>query len=318
MTEIAILRQKAHGMSVDEYASAVRERLPEATVTVAKTPAEERAAVETATVVSAGPFDHELLQEAREIELFASVYAGYDHLPLDAFAERDIALTTASGVHGPNMAEHVIGAFLAFARRFFEARRRQQDRQWRALQSSELNGSTVAVVGLGAIGQTIVERLSGFDVETIGVRYTPEKGGPTDEVYGFDEIHEAVADAEYVAVACPLTDATEGLFDEQVFRTMRTDAVLVNVARGPVVETEALTSAIRSNHIGAAQVDVTDPEPLPEDHPLWGFDNVFVTPHASGHTPEYYERTADILAENVRRAEETGDWDGLKNQIDLS
>ena len=317
MTEIAILRQKAHGISVDEYAAAVRDRLPDASVTVATTPAEERAAVETATVVSAGPFDHELLDHAREIELFASVYAGYDHLPLDDFAERDIALTTASGVHGPNIAEHVIGAFLAFARRFFEARRRQNERQWRALQSGELNGSTVAVVGLGAIGRTIVDRLSGFDVDTVGVRYTPEKGGPTDEVYGFDDIHEAVADAEYVAVACPLTDATEGLFDEQVFRTMRPDAVLVNVARGPVVDTEALTSAIRGNHIGAAQLDVTDPEPLPEDHPLWGFDNVFITPHASGHTPEYYERTAEILAENVGRAEEAGQWDGLVNQVDL-
>ena len=317
MTEIAILRQKAHGISVKQYASAVRDRLPDATVTVATTPAEERTAVETARVVSAGPFDHELLDHAREIELFASVYAGYDHLPLDEFAERDIALTTAAGVHGPNMAEHVIGAFLAFARRFFEARRRQNERQWRALQSGELTGSTVAVVGLGAIGQTIVDRLSGFDVDTVGVRYTPEKGGPTDEVYGFDQIHEAVADAEYVAVACPLTDATEELFDEQVFRTMRPDAVLVNVARGPVVDTEALTAAIRSNHIRAAQLDVTDPEPLPEDHPLWGFDNVFITPHASGHTPEYYERTAEILAENVHRAEETGAWDGLVNQVDL-
>jgi phosphoglycerate dehydrogenase-like enzyme len=99
---------------------------------------------------------------------------------------------------------------------------------------------------------------------------------------------------------------------------MHPDAVFVNVARGGVVDTDALTSAIQGNHIGAAQIDVTDPEPLPEDHPLWGFDNVFVTPHASGHTPEYYERTADILAENVRQAEETGEWDDLQNQIDLS
>ncbi|ACV48666.1 MULTISPECIES: D-2-hydroxyacid dehydrogenase [Halomicrobium] len=317
MSKIAILRQKAHGLPVESYADAVRERLPEATVTVARTPEQERAAVETATVISAGPFDDELLGHANEIQLFASIYAGYDHLPLDEFAEREIALTTASGVHGPNIAEHVIGAFLAFTRRFFEARRRQRERQWRALRSSELAGSTVAVVGLGAIGQAIVDRLAGFDVDTVGVRYSPEKGGPTDEVYGFDEIHEAVTDAEYVAVACPLTDATEELFDEQLFRTMHPEAIFVNVARGGVVDTDALTSAIQSNYIGAAQLDVTDPEPLPEDHPLWGFDNVFVTPHASGHTPAYYERTADILAENVRRAEETGEWDGLVNQVNL-
>ena len=317
MTDIALLRQKPHGIPVETYAAAIRERLPDATITVARTPDEERAAVETATVISAGPFDDELLARAEELELFASVYAGYDHLPLERFAERDIALTTASGVHAPNIAEHVVGSFLAFARRFFEARRRQERKQWHALQSTELTGSTVAVVGLGAIGQTIVDRLSGFDVDTVGVRYTPEKGGPTDEVYGFDDIHEAVVDAEYIAIACPLTDRTDGLFDGQVFRTMRSDAVLVNVARGPVVETDALTSALQSNHIGAAQLDVTDPEPLPRDHPLWDFDDVFITPHSSGHTPEYYERTADILAENVRRARETGEWDGLENQVDL-
>ncbi|WP_225334060.1 D-2-hydroxyacid dehydrogenase [Halomicrobium urmianum] len=317
-TDVLVLRQKVHGIDVGEYAAALRERLPDESITVARTPAEERAAIRDAPVATGVVFDEQLLEYADDLELFAGVYAGYDHLPLSAFAERDVAVTTASGVHGPNVAEHVVGAFLAFARRFFEARRRQEKREWRHLRSHELAGSTVAVVGLGAIGRSIVERLDGFDVDTVGVRYTPEKGGPTDEVHGFDDIHEAVRDAEYVALACPLTDETEGLVDAPVLRTMRPDAVLVNVARGPVVDTDALVDAVRSNHIRGAQLDVTDPEPLPEDHPLWNLENVFVTPHCSGHTPEYYQRTADIVAENVRQARETGEWNDLRNQIDLS
>jgi phosphoglycerate dehydrogenase-like enzyme len=173
------------------------------------------------------------------------------------------------------------------------------------------------VVGLGAIGNAVVDRLSGFDVETVGVRYSPEKGGPTDEVYGFEKIHEAVAGTRYIALACPLTDKTRELVDGSLLRTMPPDAILVNVARGPVIDTDALVDALRRNHIGAAALDVTDPEPLPADHPLWGFENVLVTPHNAGHTPEYYERLADIVAENVEQAADSGEWDGLRNQVEL-
>jgi phosphoglycerate dehydrogenase-like enzyme len=169
-----------------------------------------------------------------------------------------------------------------------------------------LQGSTVTVVGLGAIGQAVVERLEGFGVDTIGVRYTPEKGGPTDEVLGFgdDDLHEALARTDYLVLACPLTETTRGLVGSEEFETLPPDSVLVNVARGPVVETEALVSALRKEHVRGAALDVTDPEPLPEDHPLWNFENCLITPHYSGYTPEYYSRLADIVAENVRRLED--------------
>lgn len=317
MTDVLLLRRSIHGLDVDEYATALRERLPDHEIAVAHTPEEELRKARSATVVSGAGIDADLLAEAENLRLFASVSAGYDHLPLDLLAEHEVRLTSASGVHGPNVAEHVVGSFLAFARRFFEARRRQSRREWRAMQSHELHGSTVAVVGLGKIGESIVDRLAGFGVDTVGVRHSPGKDGPTDEVYGFEEIHEAVADAQYVALACPLSDETRHLVDEAVLTTMPQDAVLVNVARGPVVDTDALVGAVRSNQIRGASLDVTDPEPLPEDHPLWNFENVFITPHAAGHTPRYYERVADIVAENVRQAEERGDWDGLRNQVDL-
>ncbi|MFC6725528.1 NAD(P)-dependent oxidoreductase, partial [Halobium palmae] len=140
-------------------------------------------------------------------------------------------------------------------------------------------------------------------------------GGPTDEVYGFDEIHGALADADYAVLACPLTDATEGLIDDAVFETMPQHAVLVNVARGKVVDTDALLSALRGNSIRGAALDVTDPEPLPEDHELWGLDNVLITPHNAGHTPKYFERMADILERNLEIADERGGFEGLENQV---
>jgi phosphoglycerate dehydrogenase-like enzyme len=203
---------------------------------------------------------------------------------------------------------------LTFARNLHEGWRRQQKPEWRHFQTRELAGETVTVVGLGAIGQAVVDRLAGFDVDTVGVRYTPAKGGPTDEVYGFDQIHEAVADAGYVALACPLSDATRDLVDGPVFTTMRRDAVLLNVGRGGVVDTDALVAAVRGNAVRGAALDVTDPEPLPHDHPLWDFENVLVTPHNAGHSPKLLDRLADLLARNVASIRESG-YEDLENQV---
>ncbi|WP_058366561.1 D-2-hydroxyacid dehydrogenase [Haloparvum sedimenti] len=304
--DIVVLRQKIHGLDASDYAAALRERLPDHEVALATTPAEERELVRNARVATGFSMGPELLDAAENLELFACVYAGTGHLDLEAFDERGVAVTNASGVHGPNIAEYVLGSMIAHARDFPRAWDQKADRQWNSYPTTEVYGSTVAVVGLGAIGETVVDRLKPFDVHTVGVRYSPEKGGPTDEVYGFDRIHEAVTDAEYVVLACPLTDATAGLIDDEVFRTMRADAVLVNVARGKVIDTDALVSALRSNAIGSAALDVTDPEPLPEDHPLWRLDDVTITPHNAGHTPDYFERCGDILAANIRELDATG------------
>lgn len=311
-TTIAVLRQNIHGITAQEYAEALESRLSDVTIRLASTPREERELLEIADIATGLTLTTEQLDLASNLSLFGCVYAGTGHLDLDEFTERGIAVTNGSGVHAENISEYVLGAILTFTRQFHQAFHQQQRREWRSFQTRELAGSTVTVVGLGAIGQAVVERLEPFDVDTVGVRYTPEKGGPTDDVYGFDEIHEAVVDAEYVVLACPLTDATEQLIDNDVIRTMEPNAVLVNIARGKVVDTDALLSNLRTNQIGGAVLDVTDPEPLPEDHPLWGMRNVLITPHNAGYTPKYFERRADILAENVTRLAEGRD---LRNQV---
>jgi phosphoglycerate dehydrogenase-like enzyme len=312
--EVVVLREGVHGMSTAEYAAALRERI-DGGVRLARTPTEERDLVAEAPVVTGTTIDEKLLERAGDLRLFACAYAGTDHLPLDVLEERAVAVTTASGVHGPNVAEHVVGSMLVFARRLQEGWRRQRRREWRAYRSRELVDSTVTIVGLGAIGQAIVERLAGFGVETLGIRYSPEKGGPTDEVLGFEALHASLARTEYLVLACPLTEATRGLIDTVAFETVPSEAVLINVARGPVVETDALVAALRSNAIRGAALDVTDPEPLPQDHPLWGFENVLLTPHSAGHTPHYYDRLADVLATNLGRVAEAGEYEGLENQV---
>ncbi len=312
---ILVLRRGTHGMPVTDLASEIGERLPDHDVQVATTPREERELIAEARIAVGMGIGEELLSHAENLDLFACAYAGTGHLPIEALEEAGVAVTNAAGVHGPNIAEQVIGSILAFSRGFFEGRDRQENHEWRHYQLGEFMGSVVTVVGLGAIGEAIVARLDGFGVDTIGVRYTPEKGGPTDEVIGFEseDFHETLSRTDVLVLACPLTDTTRGLIGEEEFVTLPEDALLVNIARGPVVDTDALVDALRRNKLSGAALDVTDPEPLPEDHPLWDFGNVQITPHNAGHTPEYYTRLADIVAENVERLDR-GEGE-LTNQV---
>jgi phosphoglycerate dehydrogenase-like enzyme len=316
MTRVLVLNDSVHGIPASEYVEALRKRLPEATVLHRETANATVEAVPDAEVVTGIRLPEPVLEAATEMRLFAAGSAGYDHLPLDRLRERGVTVTNGSGVHGPNIAEHVLGWLLTFARSLDEGIRRQNRREWRHFQAfGELRGSTVTLVGLGALGQAIAKRLEPFGVETVGVRYTPEKGGPTDEVVGFDELDSALVRTDYLVLACPLTETTAGLIDAEALGSLPTDAVVVNVARGGVVETDALVSAVRNNEIRGAALDVTDPEPLPREHPLWDFENVLVTPHVAGYTPHYWTRRADILARNIEQVEETGEWTGLENQV---
>lgn len=315
--QLLVLDQRAHAIPVKEYVDELESRLPDWEITLARTPAAEREEIANATIATGIRLGDDLLCHAKQLRYFACGAAGVDHLPLDRLEERGIAVSNASGVHGPNMAEHVIGWLLMFTRRLDDAVRRTDRGIWQRFQSHELQGSTVTIVGLGAIGQAITERLEGFSVDTIGVRYTPEKGGPTDEVIGFDPdpFHEALARTDFLVLACPLTETTRGLIGAEELRVLPPDTVLVNVGRGPLVDTDALVRSLRRNELRGVGLDVTHPEPLPADHPLWQFDNIQITTHSSGHTPEYWSRLADIVAENVRRIDRTGRYDDLENQV---
>lgn len=316
-TDVLVLRGDTHGMSVSEYGAELRQRLPECEVRVAKTPQQERDFTKEATVITSVDIDVETIKRAKNLRLFAGVATGYDHLPLETLADNGVAVTNASGIHAPNIAEQVLGYILQFTRNLDVSRRRQDRREWRHFQSTELKGSTVTIVGLGAIGRAVAQRVSAFEVETIGVRYTPDKGGPTDEVIGFDtdEFHRVLADTDYLVIAAPLTDTTRGLIGHEEFETMPPDAYFVNVGRGPIVDTDALVDALRSNSIDGAGLDVTNPEPLPRDHPLWDFENVTITPHNAGHSPAHWNRLADIVAENVRQLDRVKDTSKLSNLV---
>jgi len=233
-----------------------------------------------------------------------SIQAGVDRFPADRFRERDVVLTNSTGVHGDAIGESVAGYVLALARRIHTHVADQQRREWSRPDWDEawtVAGERACVVGLGGLGRGIVDRLTGLGLRVVGVRRTPTPEPGVERVYPPADLQTAVADARFVVLAVPLTEETRGMVDADVLDAMAADAYLVNVARGPVVDEDALVAALRDGTIAGAALDVFETEPLPAESPLWDMDEVIVSPHCSAFTRDYYRHIATIVRESVAR-----------------
>jgi phosphoglycerate dehydrogenase-like enzyme len=284
-------------------------------VTVAETPEQSRRRLADAEVALTGRFDADLLADADELAWLQAMSAGVDHLDHDALGERGVALTTAAGVHAEPAAEQVFGYLLTLARRLDVAAENRRRGVWERYEPGELAGDTLGVVGLGAIGTRVAELGRAFRMDVVGTKRDPtDAPDAVDEAYEPDDLHEVLRAADYLVLACPLTDETRGLIGREELRAMADDAVLVNVARGAVVDEHALVRALQYGGIGAAALDVFADEPLPAESPLWDLSNAIVTPHVAGSTPRYAERLADVFADNYRRYRDGG-VEALDNRV---
>ena len=236
-----------------------------------------------------------------------SVVAGVDRFDIDAIESAGVVLTNSTGVHRESVGETALGTMLMFARRLHDAVANQQSNTWERPAWDEpftLDGESLCVVGLGALGQGIAERADALGVDVVGVRRSDRPADGVRRIYTPDRLHDAISDVTFVALAVPLTDETRHLFGPAEFDAMRDDAYLLNVARGGVVDQSALVDALESGTIRGAGLDVFEEEPLPADSPLWGMDEVIVTPHVGGADRNYAESMATLLRENVGRIEE--------------
>jgi phosphoglycerate dehydrogenase-like enzyme len=261
-----------------------------------------------AEVLVAQRISDEQLAAAPELRWFASWAAGLDTVARPSVLARDLVLTNASGVHGPGIAEQALAMMLMFTRELPRFVRAQLARTWDRPSSTanglaELTGKTLAIVGLGRIGDALAARARPFGMRILGVKRDPsfrhDAGVAVDEVHGFDQLDAVLARAHHVVLLVPLTKETRHLVDAARLSRMRKDAYLYNFARGPVVDEAALVRALREGTLAGAGLDVFEEEPLPPSSPLWTMDNVIVTPHTAGLTPHYFERVAAILAANV-------------------
>jgi phosphoglycerate dehydrogenase-like enzyme len=275
---------------------------------------------EANVLVISGLWHDGLLDRAGKLRFIQAIGAGTDQFPLEELKKRGIRLASARGVNYRAVAEHAMALILTLSRRLPEARDNQAKRVWRGMigdlsrREDELGGKTLLVIGLGQIGGRLAQLAKAFEMRVVGLRRDPAAGrGAADSVHAMGEFKSLLPEADFVALTCPLTKETEKLVDAEALARMKPSAYLVNIARGRVVDEEALVESLAARRIAGAGIDVTAEEPLAPNSPLWGMDHVLLTPHSAGETRRYEDNVIEILRDNLgrlRRGEEP-----LRNQV---
>ena len=231
----------------------------------------------------------------------------------------DTLLTNATGAYGLAIAEHMLGMLLELFKKLELYRDAQKSGAWQSQGAVKaVYGSTVLVLGMGDIGGEFAARCKALGAKVIGVRRSPRPCPEyADEVHLLEDLDSLLPQADVVAITLPGTDATWGLMSRERLAKMKEGAVLLNVGRGFIVDTEALCDALERGHLSGAGVDVTDPEPLPPTHRLWNIPTAVVTPHISGfyHLRETHERIVGIFLENLRHFQA---GEPLRNLVDFA
>lgn len=280
-----------------------------------------KAAVPDADVlVVSGLWRNELLDLAPRLRFVQSIGAGTDQFAREAFKAKGVRLASAQGVNERAVSEHAMALVLSFARQLHLARDNQARRTWRGMvadparREDEMAGKTLLVVGLGRIGSRLANLGRAFGMQVIGVKRDVASGASAaDEVITQAQLRSVLPRADFVALTCPLTPQTQDLIGADALAVMKPSAVLVNVARGRVVDEPALTAALTEGRIAGAALDCFHDEPLAAASPLWAMPNVIITPHTAGETRRYEGNVVDILLENLDRL-----WQGqatLRNQV---
>ncbi|HKK92249.1 MAG TPA: D-2-hydroxyacid dehydrogenase [Longimicrobiales bacterium] len=246
-----------------------------------------------------------LLREGRRVRWVQASSAGIGGF-VQAFDlhRSDATFTTAAGVHARPLAEFVLFGMLAFANNYPQARRQQREARWQRFVGGEIEGATLAIVGLGSIGREVARLASLAGVRVIGTKRTTEGLSASDlgvdALYDWRDLHDMVGQADYVCLIAPQTPETAGMMDAAAFAAMKPGSVLINIGRGGLVVEEALVDALDRGPLAGAVLDVTPTEPLPDGHPLWSRDDVIVFPHSASTSVRENERLTKLFCDNLR------------------
>jgi phosphoglycerate dehydrogenase-like enzyme len=247
---------------------------------------------------------------ARQLRWIHAASAAVHQLLFPEIVQSDVVITNSREVHGPVVAEHVIALVFALARKIPQAAIMQRNRVWgqatiwnEGPRPREISGATLGLIGVGSIGRDVAKKASSLGMRVIAAREHVEKETPEGivEVFASSQLDDFLSQADYVVLAAPLTPATQGLMNAARFAAMKADSYLINVGRGPQVEEAALVDALRKKRIAGAALDVFEREPLPPESPLWGLNNLLITPHTAGLTEKLWQRHYERFSENLRR-----------------
>ncbi|MGE3619175.1 MAG: D-2-hydroxyacid dehydrogenase [Acidimicrobiia bacterium] len=303
---------------VDHLAAA----FPDLTVASADLPGEaiEAALADAEVLVTAGMgpggayVTPELTARMPRLRWVQGIAAGYDHLVAGLVDRPEVVLTSGVGIHGPQISEIVALHMIGLKRHVKRIVRNQDAHRWELIVGEILDGLTMGVVGLGPVGARVARVGKAFGMHTRGLARSTRYASEVDHFHPPSELHEMAAEVDFLVLTLPLTPETDKLVDRSVLAAMKPTACLVNVARGGVVDEEALIEALRDGTIAGAGLDVFTQEPLPADSPLWDMDNVVITTHFAGFHTRYAEQVLTIIEPNVRHYL-AGELDRLVNVV---
>ena len=225
--------------------------------------------------------------------------AGVDNFLTPAVLAHPARITNAR-IHGQPIAEHLFGMLLMLTRQLHIAYQQQQAHEWRRTTPMQtLQGKTLGLLGLGAIGSSCVAIAQAFNMSVIALRRTGKPFPGVEHIYQPDELSVMLPQCDILMLTLPLTDATKHIIGAEEFSLMKPSSLIFNIGRGQLIDTTALLAALQNGGIAGAGLDVTDPEPLPAEHPLWNLPQVLITPHYAGAFPDYAEQAAAIFLENL-------------------
>jgi phosphoglycerate dehydrogenase-like enzyme len=244
--------------------------------------------------------DRKMIDAAPQLKWIQAISAGVDYMDLDEIRRRGIVLTNGRGIHKIHMAEYAVAAMINLARGFHLMFLNQLQKKWeRSVSQEEIHGATVGIIGLGAIGAEIAKKAAFMGMRVIGVKRTSGPVDHVEEVHAPDDMAAVFRRSDYIINLLPYTQETEMLIDQRFFDQMKPTACFINIGRGRTVNEGDLIEALRNKQIRAMVSDVYYTEPLPPESPLWDLDNVILTPHICGVSPQYMARAMQIIAHNL-------------------
>ncbi|BCR36307.1 D-2-hydroxyacid dehydrogenase [Mariniplasma anaerobium] len=245
----------------------------------------------------------DVLEQYKNLKWIELITAGYDGIDLEYLKRRGILLTYAKDVFSIQIAEDVFSKILYFNRQLKNHMKNQEKHLWKFQKSDhELYGATIGIIGTGSIGQHIAERMKAFKTKVIGYKRHLTHVDFFDKIYTTsDGLYELLKESDYIIIAIPLTKDTKNLIDARALSVMKKDALIVNVARGEIIDQIALKKALMNNQIRGAALDVTSPEPLPKDDTLWDLDNCLITPHNASSSPKVNNRIAFEIIDTFKK-----------------
>jgi D-2-hydroxyacid dehydrogenase (NADP+) len=289
---------------VDEYIRLARESLRGHELVVCEDLESITREIEDAGAMIGWRILPEVLARAGKLRWIQFGSTGIDHTTFPELLASNVILTTLGGIHTKPVAEHVLAQMLALTRRLDVAMKLQAEHRFEraeiASTADELAGKTIGIIGLGRIGMNIARLAKAFEMRVIGTKRTAQGSLPNvDAVYPSSELDKVLPEADYLVLVLPLTDKTKALLGTREIGIMKPGARLINVARGAMVDHEALAEALQSGKLAGAALDVFPQEPLPPDSPIWDLPHVLITPHTGASTPRYAERAFEVFRHNL-------------------